>query len=387
VELALALSYDAGVVISAYGADGALLARKERDAGDVPPELYAAARKKDPGPAIRVMRIHSSVPIASLGVQVRGGGVLWLVRLGYDRLRAAQGDPRYARVELLDGGALAGELLAASLEAGLSLRPDFLPENAAPLNVPWAAVCAFTPARQAAPGEAAKDEDPEAAKRKALLERAMGRVHAVLLQNGAQFRALFIRLGETDCEMLLHGGVKLTLPRSLLRKIDLRPEGTEPLKVAEGEKPGVEFRRRKRAKDPADGDAPKDPPKDEKDAKGAKGEIGEKGASVLESTQELKRMDDVKIVAVDLTAGELTTDDGNGDWTISLQPVKELVFPPLAAEAERKAAPGWVLTLADGNRFDVDPTALSAEALTVSLAGGTVKFPLTLVDVLRRSVP
>ena len=253
------------------------------------------------------------------------------------------------------------------------MRPEFANARAAAVELGLDAIERFEPAREVP--NAAVQQPEEGAKKRTVL----GTPHGVLLQSGESFRACFLKLNEKEVLFMLPGGVEMKMPRGALRKIDLQPPAPEPgelvaaTSVAENEKPGVDFiRREEPKKEGAENKA--EPPPEEKKKK-----------DVLQSTQALQRMDDVKIVEADILANELTTEDENGPWTIGLAPVRTLVFPkdPNA----QKAAPqfkDWVLTLREGSSFEISLKAISAENITAEMAGGTVSLPLHVIDSISR---
>jgi hypothetical protein len=186
---------------------------------------------------------------------------------------------------------------------------------------------------------------------------------------------------------MLPGGAELKLPRAMLRKIDLAPTAAEPgelpspVTLAEGEKPGVDFRHR--------GDGEKKPPEGEK--KPPEGEKPpddkekKKKNDPLQNTQELQPMPDAKIIDADMLTGDLTIEDDNGPWTIGLAPVKTLVFPP--DPNAKKAVPkfrDWVLTLREGSRFEIVLTGITPESISAEMAGGAVALPSHVIDSIQR---
>ncbi|MGD0089261.1 MAG: hypothetical protein ABSE73_05015, partial [Planctomycetota bacterium] len=400
-------AYRAGAVtmlgVLAAGEDDVGLAAYDRNGRQLG-EIYS---QHDPLIAAlpgKFVGLRSTTPIARVRLFRTGAGKngdLLLEGLIFDRIAPNDRPPGAASVLLSSGERLVGQLTAAGLAEGLALRPDFLDEHAAPLQVPLDEVERFEPAhgnQSAGPQRGTGAEE----KTKRVLA---GTLHGVLLQNGESFRACLLKLEETTALFLLPGGAELKLPRTILRKIDLEPEPAEPgelpapVAAAKDEKPGVDFKRRK--------ESPKEEPKPKGDKQpipkqpeiGAKPggdrqpiskqpEIGvspRQKKDVLQNTQELEPMPNVEILELDLLAGELKIKDDNGEMTIGLPPVKTLVFPkdPNAQPAGAKRRE-WVLTLRQGSRFEISLNALAVEALTADMTGSTVTLPWEVIEALER---
>lgn len=374
------------VGLAVYDRAGRQLAEVYNTGGpELPPGVNANAGE--------FLGVRSKLPIARARFFRAGDSKnedLVLDDIVFDRVASIDRAPDAASVWLASGERLAGQVKAATLEKGLQLQPEFLPPGAAPVQIALDEIDRYEPARQTAAqvkGVIGEDKPKKRA--------SLGAPHGVLLQSGESFRALLAKLDANDAQFMLPGGAELKLPRAMLRKIDLAPAAPEPgelpapVAVAENEKPGVDFRRRDDAKDKAarDGDKPVDKPEDKpaKNGEKPKPEDKPKKVDVLQTTQELQPMPDVKIVDADMFSGDLTIEDENGPWTIGLAPVKTLVFPP--DPNAKKAAPkfrDWILTLREGSRFEIVLTGISPEAISAEMAGGAVALPSHVVDSIHR---
>lgn len=353
----------------AYDARGRLLARifNRQDAN-------AAAANGMPN---EFLGVRSPVPIARLRiyrVDPKGPDLLRIDDLAFDRVGPADRDERYSAVETLAGDRIVGHSVPArgGEKDRIALKPVFLPATLPAWEIKLAGLARFEPAKpdMLAQALAHTPQEGDAPRR----VRVGGPLHAILLQNGESFRAHFVKLDKDQVTFDLAGGVELKLPRGLLRKIDLYPEQSAPgetaeaLKVADGEKPGVEFKQKIIGDNPA---APqKEPEKKDPNNNPAQG---------------LPRMDNADILAANLETNELVVDpkDGGGAWPIDLKTARFLVFPP-----DPKAGGGgphdWVMTLRQGSRFEVDVKSISEAEIAAEFAGGSVTLPAALVESIAR---
>jgi hypothetical protein len=365
-----------GVGMAAYDRAGRELAVLT---DDTLPE--AGAR---PVPAvIRAMR--SRTPIARVRFFRIGPGKeqdLVLDDLTFDRIVSVDRPPENACVWLGNGERLAGGLAAAQREGGVALRPEFLDEKAAAIEAALETIERFEPARTVE--QSAKDDPKQSKEARAARRLPAGAPHGVLLQSGESFRARLLALNAQEALLVLAGGVEMKLPRPLLRKVDLAPPQPEPgempapTTVAEDEKPGVDFKRREQ---PTKVDGKKDEPKKEE----PKADEKARKKDPLQTTQELQRMDNAEVVAMDALAGELTIKDEYGEMTIGLPPVKTLVFAkdPNAPRAGPKFR-DWALTLRDGSQFEIELKTIAPDGITAEMAGGVLRLPLDVVESAAR---
>jgi len=355
-------------------------------------EVYSL---RDPAWAMqhrRFVGLRSTLPIARVRLFRTGagkGGDLLIDELMFDRIVPVERPPGTACVWFSTGERLIGQLSGASLADGLSLRPEFLDEGAAPVQTPLDEAERFEPPYASAPTEPGKAAAPEA---KALRVLA-GTPHGVLLQGGECFRARLLKLDASTALFMLAGGAELKLPRAVLRKLDLEPaaaapgEQSAPVVVLEDEKPGVSFRRKEGAKSeiPKKAEGPAEKAKAEPEEK-LEHSPKKKKKDVLQTIQELEPMPNVEIIEVDMLTSELTIKDANGEMTIGMAPVKSLVFSkdPHAQPAGPRSRE-WVLALREGSRFQVALTALSVEALTVEMTGAQVILPWGTIESIERA--
>ncbi|MBI3829431.1 MAG: hypothetical protein HY291_07935 [Planctomycetes bacterium] len=353
----------------AYDARGRLLARifNRQDAN-------AAAANGMPN---EFLGVRSPVPIARLRiyrVDPKGPELLRIDDLAFDRVGPADRDERYSAAETLAGDRIIGHSVPVpgGEKDRIALKPVFLPATLPAWEIKLAGLARFEPAKPDLLGDAlTKPKHEEDAPKRV---RIGGPLHAILLQNGESFRAHFIKLDKELVTFDLAGGVELKLPRGLLRKVDLYPdqaapgETAEALKVADGEKPGVEFKQKIIGDNPA---APqKEPEKKDPNNNPAQG---------------LPRMDNAEVLAANLETNELVVDpkDGGGAWPIDLKTARLLVFPP-----DPKAGGGgphdWVLTLRQGSRFEVDLKSIGEVEIVAEFAGGSVTLPAALVEAIAR---
>lgn len=349
------------------------------------------------GPAVGdFIGVRSKVPIVRARFFRAGankGQDLVIDDILFDRIVTVERPAHFSCIWLASGERLSGDLSAAAMDS-FKFSPEFLAKDAKPVSIGIAEIDRFEPQRSAPPVPAKRGEStapPPADAEKKTRRAGLGAPHGVLLQSGETFRAMLLKIDEKDALFMLPGGVELKLPRTLMRKIDLAPPIPEPgdlpapITVADDEKPGVDFRRKEAPKpDPAAGEM-KDPEKEQAEKEKAEKDK-KKGSDLLHTTQELARMDNVEIVSLDLLAREITTrDDGGGDFTIGLAPVRTLVFPkdPNAKRAAPKFR-DWILTLREGSRFEITLTAITSESITVEMASGTVTLPMHVIDSIHR---
>ena len=335
------------------------------------PGVFTGVRSKTPIARVRFFRAGKKGDIKFTGVI-------------YDRIVSVERPAGCAAVWLASGERVAGQLTAAAVDKGLALRPEFLDAAAEPVRIAWLQIERFEPAHEERPAVKEADED---SKEKRV---TLGTPHGVLLQSGESFRARLLKLDEQNVLFLLPGRVELKLPRKVLRKIDLAPPAPEPgdapppVAVAEDEKPGVDFRRKDEAKPDGPAQQKKDAPPQKKDAPPPPEEKPKK-KDVLQTTQQLQRMDNVEILEADMLEGDLKIKDEGGEWTIGLAPVRTLVFPkdpqPQVGQAARR---DWVLILREGSRFEVSLKELTPESLSADMAGGTVTLPLQVIEAVER---
>lgn len=344
----LALATPCHVRLEWLDAEGRVLHR-ERFTMELPAQISAG----------KFFGARSPVPISRLRISRaphHEDERLRLLFAVFSTVAPVERDARFARLDLRSGETLAGHVAegpppVAGAPPGLLFRPAFLPAETPAAEAAWAEVLRFFPAHTL--------EDAEQF-------AGAGRLrHAVLLQDGACFRATLRKLDEEQAALELAGGAWLSLPRGLLRKVDLvpergrLPEGRKLVEVAEGEKPGVEFLRRKN----------EDP-----DAK-AKGE-----------DEGLRRMDDAVILEVDAPRGRLVVDpkDGGGAWPIDLRSARFLVFPGQPPAAGAGPRP-WNLTLRGGATFAVDVKSVTARTLIAEMGGGKLALPLSAIECVSRT--
>jgi len=364
------------VGLAAYDKVGRLLGVVYNEGA--PPELMVKGAEFS-----QLLAIRSAVPITRLrlfrvgdgkvgdGAAAKAQVPLRIDDLFVDWIVSADRSPDLFGLTLRSGERLCGTLKDADWQKGVKLQAEFLATDAPTITVPSDDIITFdTPGR--------RNEQPLDKKRQRLV---IGNQHAVLLQNGEKFHACFVKLDDKEALFLMSGQVEFRLPRTLLRKIDLQPAfdpqtGRATVSILGEEKPGVEFRKRERKQEKGKDDPPENP-KDVPDPA--------KKKDLLQNQQDLKRMDDAKIVEADILTGEITVDDGGGDWTIGLAPVKALVFPPDAeAAAQQPGFREWQIVLRDRSRFDVIPMAMTGETLTVQIAHGVVQMPFTVFESLQR---
>jgi len=329
-------------------------------AGGVQANEFLGVRSKAPITRVRLFRAKD----AGDDVTLRIDDVV------FDRVGAADRDERFAAVETRQGERLVGALVRAAggRKDTLALRPIFVPDTEPAWDVPLDEVQRFEPpAPDASPANAA--DGPPAPRKRA------GPGHAVLLQDGEQFRAHLAKLDREAATFVLAGGVELKLPRGALRKLDLYPERAAPgetppaLALAKDEKPGVEFKQKLTGQNPAS--PQKEPEKKEANHPAAG----------------LPRMDNAEIVALDTLRGELVVDpkDGAGEWPIDLLSARFLVFPPATKVPGPAAARGWTLVLRQGSRFDANLKELGEGFITAEIAGGTATLPFSVVESIERN--
>jgi hypothetical protein len=387
-EGVVAGAHIAGAFVQAAGAESVGIAAYDaggRSLGVVFSEKLIDLPEGNAPIVAQLLAVRSAIPIARLRIFRVGGKkdeALLIDDLFTAGLVRTGSAPDLFSVGLRSGEKLCGTLAAADWHKGLALHAEFLSDKAPVIPIDTDDLVSLEPPSRRA--DVAPEEPLDPRKRRRMV---LGNQHGVMLQNGEKFHACFVKLDENEALFLMSGEVEFRLPRELLRKIDLHPaydpeSGRALVSLGDGEKPGVDFRHRKKkavakddAADPAekDGDEPDDPlaadPKND----------------LLQQKQELKRMDDAKILAADILTGDLTVDDGGGEWTIGLQPVKSLVFPPNPeAAADQPGFFEWEIVMRDQSRFDVVPMALSLETLTVQLARGVVQLPFATFEILQR---
>ncbi len=268
---------------------------------------------------------------------------------------------------LAGGDRLAGKAVDAD-GGDVALRLDFLGEKSAPVKFKLSAIARYEPARTSASKDEEKDTTDENGEKEK--PRRFGAPHGVLLQSGETFRARLLSLDDKTVVFGLASGTMLKLPRETLRKVELIPatrtpgEALPPTALAPDDKPGVNFKTKPSANNPA---APQPETEEKKDpannpAQGAAG------------------IDDAEIVSVDPQAHEITTKDKDGEMTMSLAGIKALIFPahPNAGVAAKKR--GWTLALREGSRFDADVTRITPKEITADIAGGTVSLLAETVE-------
>ncbi|MCZ7649121.1 MAG: hypothetical protein M5U26_28345 [Planctomycetota bacterium] len=279
----------------------------------------------------------------------------------------AERDERFGEARLSDGQCLTGLALNSERAETLALRPAFLDDAAPPWAIPFDLLERFEP-----PQAAAAETPPE--------ER-VARLNEVLFQSGEQFKASLLKLAEGRADLGLAGGVQITVPAKLLRKVDLWPEApaegakAAPLAVGKDEKPGVEYRSQMHESDAHSPQVEKDPnqPKDPS----------------VHPTEGLPRMDDAEILALDAKENTLTVDpkDGAGAWTIDLSSARYLVWPPSQDAPAHNAPRAWTLVLRQGTAFDLNLKAVHEGEIEAELLGSTVKLPFRVVEALERKRP
>ncbi|HYG78483.1 MAG TPA: hypothetical protein VEK08_26015 [Planctomycetota bacterium] len=328
--------------------------------------------------------VRSKIPIARARIfRTTDAGTrdILLDDIVFDRVVTVDRPVNSACVWLNSGERLAGQVAGAALESGILLQTDFMPAEKR-TAIPFEDITRYEPARQM--DEPKKDEGADKTEKMQAKGVSFGTPHGVLLQSGESFRALFIKLDEKEVHFLLAGRVRLSLPRKTLRKIDFYPPAPDPgepaagISVGENEKSGVDFRRK-------DDQKPPEKPADPKVAADEKPPEKKPKADVLQGTQELQPMPDVKILEADILTGDLTIEDDNGPWTIGLAPVKTLVFPK--DQSAKKAAPrfrDWLLTLREGSCFEIVLTGITPEGITAEMAGGTVTLPSHVIDSIQK---
>ncbi|MBE7465922.1 MAG: hypothetical protein HS116_20800 [Planctomycetes bacterium] len=336
-----------------------VLNRQESDlvAGGAMGHEWLALKSKIPIHRVRIFRTDPQSETA-----------LRIDDLFFDRVVPVERDERFALLELSDGQRLVGQAAEPPQGSAAALRPAFLDPQAAPWPVPLERIARFEPPLETiAPDGPAQD----------LRVRLQ---HDVLMQSGECFRAQLRKLDGKTCELGLAGGVTLTLPRALLRKIDLWPDpaqdAAEPvaLAVKKDEKTGVEFRQKHALKDAAS------PQIEETPEEAAK----PKDPNIF-PTQGLPRMDLAEILRVNLETNELVVDpkDGAGEWPIDLSSARYLVFPESAQPAQ--AAPRlWRLVLRQGSAFDLDIRSIGATHLVAELMGSEVRLPFHVIEAVYR---
>lgn len=324
--------------IEAYDQHGRLLVRSDSSAS---PRAVGGAS---------FLGVRSTVPIVRVRIfrKAPADQPLRIDDVIFDACVPANREPHQALLELKTGDRLVGRPDGHSPAGLFSFRPAFLPAIAPALSIGLADIVRYEPPLQS-------DDQ-------ATLPRLPGALHAVRLQNGEAFHARFIRLDARQMALELPGGVQLTLPRALVRKVDLCPQmaasGLEPATVGADEKPGVEFRPKRVA--------PGAPPPSKQDS-------------------DLPRMDNAEVISADIATGELTVDpkDGAGEWRIDLFSTRFLVFPPAAAAGDVKERE-WVLRLRQGGCFSVALTAIAADQLSAEMGGAKVTFPARTVASVER---
>jgi len=287
----------------------------------------------------------------------------------FDRVGAADRDERFAAVETRYDERLVGTLVRAAggRKDTLALRPLFVPDSEPAWDVPLDEIQRFEPPALVS-AAANREAGPPTPRKRA------GPVHAVLLQDGTQFRAHLAKLDRETAFFVLADGVELKLPRGALRKVDLYPEraavGERPadLTLTKDEKNGVEFKQKLRGNNLA-------PPQQEPEKK----EANHPAAG-------LPRMDNAAIVGLDTARGELVVDpmDGAGEWPIDLLSAHFLVFPPTAKAPGATTVGDWTLVLRQGSRFDANLKELGEGLITTEIAGGTATLPFAVVESLER---
>lgn len=297
--------------------------------------------------------VRATVPIVHVRVFRKTPGfehqALRIDDVFFDACVPANREPNQALLELQTGERLVGCPESPSPSGLFSFRPTFLPSVVPAITVALKDIVRYEPPLQ--------PDD------RGSLPRPPGALHAVRLQNGEAFHARFVKLDAKQMALELPGGVQLTLPRALVRKIDLCPQmaeaGTEPAAIAAEEKPGVEFRPKRATP------GGKAPAKQESD---------------------LPRMDNAEVVSADITTGELTVDpkDGAGEWRIDLFSTRYLVFPAAAEAAGDSKEREWVLRLRQGGCFSIALTGIAPDHLSAEMAGAKVTFPARTVAAVER---
>lgn len=320
------------------------------------------------------MGVRSTVPIVRVRVfraNAEGEDALRIDDIGLGRVLAADRDERFTSITTQTGERYVGHLLppALGVQAALALRPVFLPPTAPAWHVKFGDLALCEPAL---PDALSATLPPEGAAPPRRVHA--GAPHAVLLQNGEYFRAHLAKLEKDRAVFALAGGAELALPRALLRKIDLYPDATPPgetsvtLKVAESEKPGVEFKQKLISGNEA---APQR-------------EFEKKAPN--HPAAGLPRMDNAEILQANYETNELIVDpkDGGGAWPIDLNTARFLVFPHDANAAAGGPQHAWTLVLRQGSRFDASLVTLNERELVAEFAGGKVTLPLGLIEALIR---
>lgn len=320
------------------------------------------------------MGVRSTVPIVRVRLfrtNADGDDALRVDDIGFSRVAAADRDERFTAVTTRSGERFIGHLLPPPQgeNGALSLRPVFLPPTAPAWSVRFDELAQCEPARPDALSETVPPDGAVPPRRV-----HAGQAHAVLLQNGEHFRAHLVKLDKDRAVFALSGGAELVLPRALLRKVDLYPEPVPPgetsaaLKVAEGEKIGVEFKQKLIGGNEA---AP------QRDAE--KKDPNHPAAG-------LPRMDNAEILQVNYETNELVVDpkDGGGAWPIDLNTARFLVFPHEANAAAGGPQRAWTLILRQGSRFNASLLAMNDRELVAEFAGGKVTLPLGLIETLMR---
>jgi hypothetical protein len=305
------------------------------------------------GAGASFLGVRATVPIVRVRVFRKTPGfehqALRIDDIFFDACVPASREPNQALLELQTGERLVGCPENPPSAGRFCFRPTFLPSDAPAITVGLKDIARYEPPLQ-----------PD---NRASLPRPPGAMHAVRLQNGEAFHARFVRLDAKQMALELPGGVQLTLPRALVRKIDLCPQmaeaGAEPAAISTDEKPGVEFRPKRIA--------PGAPAPAKQDA-------------------ELPRMDNADVISADIATGELTVDpkDGAGEWRIDLFSTRYLVFPPSAEAADNAKEREWILRLRQGGCFSVALTGISPDHLSAEMAGAKVTFPVRTVAAVER---
>ena len=316
--------------------------------------LVRCQNKSEPNvAAASFVGIRATVPVVRIRVFRMPGYERHPLRIDdiiFDACVPADREPTQALLELESGERLVGRPEASAAEGTFAFRPSFLPQAAPAIAMKMSQIKRYEPP--------VKAEDSTAP------PRPPGPLHAVRLQNGEAFHARFVKLDAEKIALELPGRVQLSLPRSLVRKIDLFPKmakaGSEPASLAKDEKPGVEFRPKR---------------------------LGAGAKPRPDQEAELPRMDNAEVISADITTGELTVDpkDGAGAWRIDLFSTRFLVFPPSAEAVDGGRKREWVLRLRQGGRFAVALTAIEADHLEAEMAGAKVNFPARVVAAVERA--
>ena len=269
--------------------------------------------------------------------------------------------PNEACIYLSSGEILTGEIQVRD-STHFSLHPEFLGKGSTPLTIALGDIVRFEAPwkpEQAFVGP----PDPRDS-------RTFFLPQDIVLQTGDRLKAALLLLNEKEALLELGQNVRLTLPRSLLRRVGFRrfTNDEENLnqtpEAAAAEKPGVKLFTRADL------------------TNAASPQINEVADPKHNPAAGLQSVDNAEVVAFDAAQREITLRDKDGDFPFDASGVKSIVFPVAPATGNRKGS--WRVTLRSGLSLDAELLELSTEHLVLEIAGGKVQMPIERIDSIQR---